>query len=380
MSHRKIRMGMIGGGLNSFIGIVHRIAAYIGEEYTIVGGAFDTDYDQALKFANQLELDPSRTYPNIDTFIEKESALPENERIEVVVVVTPNFLHYPMAKQLIQAGFNVICEKPVTNTAAEAIELEELVNKHGVVFALTHTYTGYPMVRQMKTMIAEGVIGKVQKVDAQYYQGWINPVIHDKEKRAGVWRLDPAKAGQSCCMGDIGVHAFNMIEYTTGLTTTKVLADLNTLYEDNPLDIDGTAICAYNNGAKGLVRASQIATAEENSLSIAVYGTKGALKWEQENPNYLYHLPEGGIQQVLKPGHAYNGEFAKISTKMAPGHPEGIFDSMANLYLGAAKAIRGEKFLDGAFPGIRDGVRGMKFIEAVLHSSNNGNVWTEIVD
>lgn len=380
MSLRKIRMGMIGGGLNSFIGIVHRIAAYIGEEYTIIGGAFDTDYEMALKFARQLELDTNRTYPNIDEFIAKESALPADERIEAVVVVTPNFLHYPMAKQLIQAGFHVICEKPVTNTAAEAMELEDLVNKHGVVFALTHTYTGYPMVRQMKSMIAEGVIGKVQKVDAQYYQGWINPVIHDKEKRAGVWRLDPAKAGQSCCMGDIGVHAFNMIEYTTGLKTTKLLADLNTLYEDNPLDIDGTAICVFDNGARGLVRASQIATAEENNLRIAVYGTKGSLKWEQENPNYLYHLPDGGIQQVLKPGHAYNGEFAKISTKMAPGHPEGIFDSMANLYLGAAKAIRGEKYLDGAFPGIRDGVRGMKFIEATLHSSKNGNVWTEIED
>ena len=380
MLQRKIRMGMIGGGLSSFIGIVHRIASYTGEQYKLVGGAFDTDYDRALEFANQLELDPSRTYPNIDIFIEKELALPENERIEAVVVVTPNFLHYPMAKQLIQAGFNVICEKPVTNTAAEAVELEELVNKHNVVFALTHTYTGYPMVRQMKSMIADGVIGKVHKVDAQYYQGWINPVIHDPEKRKGVWRLDPAKAGQSCCMGDIGVHAFNMVEYTTGLKTEKVLADINTLYEDNPLDIDGTALLRLDNGIRGIVRASQIATAEENSLAIAVYGDKGGLRWEQENPNYLYYLPEGGVAQTLKPGHEYNSEFAKISTKMAPGHPEGIFDSMANLYLGAAKAIRGEEYMDGAFPDIRDGVRGMKFIEAVLASAKDGNVWTEIVD
>ncbi len=381
MSERKkIRLGMIGGGLSSFIGIVHRIATYIGEEYRLVGGAFDTDHDNALKFANQLELDPSRTYPNIDMFIEKELALPADQRIEAVVVVTPNFLHYPMAKQLIQAGFHVICEKPVTNTAAEAVELEGLVEKHKVVFMLTHTYTGYPMVRQMKSMIAEGVIGKIQKIDAQYYQGWINPVIHDKEKRKGVWRLDPAKAGQSCCMGDIGVHAFNMIEYTTGLTTKKVLADLDTLYEDNPLDIDGTAMLRMENGAHGLVRASQIATAEENSLRISVYGTKGALKWEQEDPNYLYHLQEGEPMHVLKPGHAYAGKLAAESTKMAPGHPEGIFDSMANLYIGAAKAIRGEKHLDGAYPTIRDGVRGMKFIEAVLDSDKNGNTWTEIED
>ncbi|OEK06292.1 Gfo/Idh/MocA family protein [Roseivirga misakiensis] len=376
----KIRLGMIGGGLSSFIGIVHRIAAYIGEEYTLVGGAFDTDYDNAIKFANKLELDPSRTYPDIDTFIEKESALPSDQRIEAVVVVTPNFLHYPMAKQLIQAGFHVICEKPVTNTAAEAIELEELVNKHKVVFALTHTYTGYPMVRQMKSMIAEGIIGDIQKVDAQYYQGWINPVIHDPEKRKSVWRLDPAKAGQSCCMGDIGVHAFNMIEYTTGLKTLKVLSDLNTLYADNPLDIDGTAMLRFEDEVRGIVRASQIATAEENSLRISVYGTKGALKWEQEDPNYLYHLEDGEPVKVLKPGHVYASEFAKQSTKMAPGHPEGIFDSMANLYIGAAKAIRGEEYIDGAFPTIRDGVRGMKFIEAVLESDKNGNTWAEIDD
>lgn len=371
---------MIGGGHSSFIGIVHRIASYIGEQYTLVGGAFDTDFERAVDFAKALELDPSRAYPNIDAFVAGETALPADKRIEAVVVVTPNFLHYSMAKQLIQAGFHVICEKPVTNTAAEAIELENLVNKHKVVFALTHTYTGYPMVRQMKSMIASGIIGDVHKVDAQYYQGWINPVIHDKEKRKEVWRLDPAKAGQSCCMGDIGVHAFNMIEYTTGLTTTKVLADLNTLYDDNPLDIDGTAMLRFSNGASGLVRASQIATAEENNLRIAAYGKKGALKWEQENPNYLYYLPEGGIMQVLKPGHDYNSELSKISTKMAPGHPEGIFDSMANLYLGAAKAIRGEDYIDGAFPTIRDGVRGMKFIEAVLASNKEGNTWTEIVD
>uniref|UniRef100_UPI004047741C Gfo/Idh/MocA family protein n=1 Tax=Roseivirga sp. TaxID=1964215 RepID=UPI004047741C len=380
MSQRKIRLGMIGGGHSSFIGIVHRIASYIGEQYTLVGGAFDTDYDRAIDFAKQLELDPSRTYPNIDAFVAGEAAIPADQRIEAVVVVTPNFLHYPMAKQLIQAGFHVICEKPVTNTAAEAVELEDLVAKHKVIFALTHTYTGYPMVRQMKSMIADGVIGDVQKVDAQYYQGWINPVIHDKEKRKSVWRLDPEKAGQSCCMGDIGVHAFQMVEYTTGLKTKKVLSDLNTLYADNALDVDGTALLRFENNVRGIVRASQIATAEENNFTVAVYGTKGSLKWEQENPNYLYFLQENQPMQVMKPGHAYSSELAKQSTKMAPGHPEGIFDSMANLYTGAAKAIRGEAYLEGSYPTIRDGVRGMKFIEAVLASAKAGNTWTEIVD
>ena len=203
MVKKKIRMGMIGGGHGSFIGILHRIAAYMGEDYNLVGGAFDFDYDRAKLFAEELELDLSRVYENIDVFIEKELALDEDARIEVVVIVTPNFLHYSMAKKLIEAGFNVICEKPVTTTSAEALDLEALVEKNKVVFALTHTYTGYPMVRQMKTMIAEGVIGKIQKIDAQYYQGWINPVIHDKNERSKVWRLDPAKAGISSCMGDI---------------------------------------------------------------------------------------------------------------------------------------------------------------------------------
>ena len=292
MSQSKIKLGMIGGGSSSFIGIVHRIAAYMGENYTLVGGAFDTDHKKALEFADSLDLDLARCYANIDAFIAGENSLPKAERIKVVVIVTPNFLHYTMAKQLIKAGFHVICEKPVTNTAAEAIELEQLVEKHKVVFVLTHTYTGYPMVRQMKTMIGDGMIGDIQKVDAQYYQGWINPVIHDKEKRKSVWRLDPEKAGQSCCMGDIGVHAFNMIEYTTGLKTTKVLSDLNTLYDDNALDVDGTALLHFENGVRGIVRASQIATGEENNLKIAVYGKKGALKWEQENPNYLSFFQE----------------------------------------------------------------------------------------
>lgn len=371
---------MIGGGLSSFIGIVHRIASYIGEDYKLVGGAFDTDYDRALEFADGLDLDPSRTYKNIDEFVKGELALPKEERIEAVTVVTPNFLHYPMAKQLIEAGFHVICEKPVTNTAAEAVELEELVAKHNVIFCLTHTYQGYPMVRQMRDMIRSGVIGKIQKVDAQYYQGWINPVIHDKEARKTVWRLDPAKAGQSCCMGDIGVHAFNMAEYMTGLKTTSVLAELETLYDDNPLDIDGTALLRFEDGSKGIVRASQIATGEENSLRVSVYGTKGGLRWEQEDPNYLYYMDEGKALQVLKPGHEYNGELAKISTKMAPGHPEGIFDSMGNLYKGTAKAIRGEEHMDGEYPTIREGVRGMKFIEATLESNRNDNTWTDIND
>lgn len=378
MSQRKIRLGLIGGGFNSFIGVVHRVAAYMFEDYEIVGGVFDVDFAESKRFAEHLELDVSRTYEDIDKFITAEKASPEDQRIEAVSVLTPNFLHYSMAKKLIEAGFHVICEKPITITATEAIELEELVGKHQVVFALTHTYTGYPMARQMKQMIADGAIGKVQKVDAQYYQGWINPIIHDKEQRKAVWRLDPKKSGQSSCFGDIGVHAFNMIEYATGIEVASVLADLDTLYDDNPLDVDGTALVRLANGAKGLVRASQIATGEENNITIAVYGDKGGLKWVQEDPTYLTYFQNDKPVQIYKPGHPYATDFAKESTKIAPGHPEGLFDAMGNIYKGASLAIRNKPFKEGAFPTVRDGVRGMKFIEGVLESHRNGQVWVNI--
>ena len=378
MKKHKIRLGLIGGGPNSFIGPVHRIAAYMGERYELVGGVFDVDYAAGKTFAEGLELDTSRTYENLEHFIAGELALPEDRRIECVSVLTPNFLHYEMAKKLIEAGFHVICEKPITITAAEAEELEQLVNKHQVVFCLTHTYTGYPMVRQMKSMIASGAIGKIQKVDAQYYQGWINPFIHEQSKRASVWRLDPAKSGQSCCYGDIGVHAFNLIEYTTGLKVERVLADINTLYEDNPLDVDGSTLLRTKEGVRGVICASQIATGEENNINLAVYGDKAGLRWEQENPTYLKYMVEGQPAQILKPGNPYTSVFAMESTKIAPGHPEGLFDAMGNIYQGTAKAIRKEPYTDGAFPTVNDGVRGMKFIEAVLASSRGGQVWKTI--
>ena len=374
----KIRLGLIGGGLSSFIGIVHRVAAYIGENYVLTGGVFDVDFDKGNQFAAQLELDAARSYPSLEIFIEKELALAQEERIQVVSILTPNFLHFEMAKKLVSAGFNVICEKPITVTADEARSLEKLVQEKRVVFGLSHTYTGYPMIRQMKSMIAQGKIGRIQKVDAQYYQGWINPSIHQEKERKKVWRLNPKMSGLSCCMGDIGVHAFNLIEYTTGLEIDKVLADLDTLYPENELDVDGTTLLRMNNGSRGVITASQIATGEENNLSIAVYGDKGGLKWEQEHPMYLKHLIEGAPTQIYKPGNTYNSDFALESTKIAPGHPEGLFDAMGNIYNGVAAAIQGKPYRAGAFPTVHDGVRGMSFIEAVLSSSSQGQVWIKV--
>ena len=310
--------------------------------------------------------------------VAEELKLPSEERIQVFSVLTPNFLHFPMAKKLLESGFHVICEKPMTMTYEEALELETIQKKNNNLFALTHTYTGYPMVRQMKMMIASGEIGEIQKVDAQYYQGWINPIIHDSELRKTTWRLDPEKSGISCCMGDIGVHAYQMIEYMTGLEVKDILADLNHLYDDNQMDIDGTVLLRFNKPAKGVLRASQIATGEENNFSVAVYGKKAALKWEQENPNYLYLLEEGQPLRVLKPGHDYNSELSLDGTKLPPGHPEGIFDAMGNIYKGMAKAVRGEDYNPAEFPSMRDGVRGMHFIETAVGSHRDGNVWKSL--
>ncbi len=375
---RKIKLGIIGGGGDSLIGVLHRIASCMYDNYEIVGGVFNPVWEENISFAEKIDVRTDRIYPDFDTFIAKEIGLPKEERIEVVSVLTPNFLHFPMAKKLIENGFHVICEKPLTTTYKEAEILEVALEKAKIVFAVTYTYTGYPMVRQMREMIKNGVLGKIHKVDIQYYQGWINGFIHDKEQRSKVWRLDPEKAGISCCIGDIGTHAYNMAEYLTGMEVTSVLADLNYLYEDNSLDIDGTVLLRFSKHVKGVIRASQIATGEENGFQVKIYGTKGGFNWEQENPNSLHLLSDEQPMQVFKPGHTYNSELSLDGTKLPPGHPEGIFDSMANIYSGVAKAIRKETYNTGEFPTMRDGVRGMKFIEQCVVSHKEGNVWVDL--
>ncbi|MCK0190506.1 Gfo/Idh/MocA family oxidoreductase [Arenibacter sp. F20364] len=375
---KKIRLGILGGGGDSLIGVLHRVASQINDNYEIVGAVFNPDFEANVAFAKEIDVPTNRIYKDFDTLVEEELKLPKEERIQVCSVLTPNFLHFPMAKKLLENGFHVICEKPMTTTYEEAKILQATLEKAKTVFAVTHTYTGYPMVRQMREMIKAGAIGKIHKVDAQYYQGWINSIIHDKAKRSTVWRLDPKKAGISSCMGDIGVHAFNMIEYTTGLTIKSILADFNYLYEDNQMDVDGTVLIRMGNHVKGVIRSSQVATGEENGLTIAIYGENGGLRWEQENPNYLYVLSDDKPLQVYKPGHAYNSKLSLDGTKLPPGHPEGIFDSMANIYLGVARAIRGEKYNDGEFPTMMDGVRGLDFIESSVESNKKGNVWVDL--
>lgn len=377
---KKIRLGILGGGGDSLIGVLHRIAAHINDNYAIVGAVFNPDHNESLSFAKEIDVPTNRIYKDFDTLIEEELKLPKEDRIEVCSIQTPNFLHFPMAKKLLDNGFHVICEKPMTTTYEEAIILQEAHKKAGTVFAVTHTYTGYPMVRQMREMIKKGVLGKIHKVDAQYYQGWINSIIHDKEKRSTVWRLDPKKAGISSCMGDIGVHAFNLVEYTTGLKVKSILADFNYLYDDNQMDVDGTVLIKIDDHTKGVIRASQVATGEENGLAISIYGDKAGLRWEQERPNVLYKLSDTEPVQIYKPGHAYNSDLSLDGTKLPAGHPEGIFDAMANIYLGVARAIRGEAYNDGEFPTMLDGVRGLNFIEATVESHKKGNDWVILED
>ena len=342
-----------------------------------MGGVFNPIWEENIGFAKKLGLPKSRIYKDLEDFIGNETALPTDQRVQVVSVLTPNFLHFPMAKRLLEEGFHVICEKPLTTSYREALELKKIREEKQSIFAVTYTYTGYPMIRQMRSMIQNGDIGEIQKIDAQYYQGWINPVIHSPESRKSVWRLQPEKSGQSCCIGDVGTHAFQMLEYVMGQKIKTILADLNYLYEDNFMDIDGTILLRMSGNAKGVLRASQIATAEENNFTIAIYGTKGHLKWAQENPNYLYFGLENTPLQVLKPGHEYNTNSANDATKLPPGHPEGIFDAMGNIYNGVANAIA-KKAVDGSYPDLYDGVRGMQFIEAVVQSHQSGNTWIEM--
>ena len=374
----KIRLGFIGGGSNSMIGVLHRIASSMFDRFEIVGGVFGSDIDQSLSFGERLGVDLTRVYPSVPALIESERRLAEDERMEVISILTPNFLHFSNAKLLLENGFHVICEKPVTTTLKEAQELASIQELSNKVFAVTYTYTGYPMVRQMKYMIDEGAVGKVQKIDAQYFQGWINPIIHDPEKRNSTWRLQPEKSGISCCIGDIGTHAFDMVEYVSGLRVEQVLSDLNYVYPDNPMDVDGSVLIRCEDGTKGCIRASQIATGEENSFVVKIYGDKGALWWDQENPNCLHLLKEGQPAQLLKPGNAYNSELSLDGTKLPPGHPEGIFDAMGNIYNGVARAIRKEPYTQGEYPTIEQGLRGMDFIEKVVASHQEGNVWKKL--
>lgn len=380
----KIRMGMVGGGEGAFIGAVHRMAANLDGQIELVCGAFSATAEKSTRSGEALFLDPARCYSSYQEMMEKEAALPDGERMDFVSIVTPNHMHFPVAQAALNAGFHVMSDKPATLTLDEALTLRETVNKTGLLYGLTHTYTGYPLVREAKVRVANKDFGDIRKVVVEYPQGWLADSSGDDGKQAA-WRIDPAKAGVSCCMGDIGVHAANLAEFVCGLKITKMCADLSTFVDGRQLDDDGSVLLKFNNGAKGVLLASQISVGEENGIRIRAYGQKGGLEWRQEEPNTLLLKWNHKPAEVLRTA-AY-GEFsalAQAAIRTPAGHPEGYLEAFANLYKDFAEHIRARKESRDtadtakALTGIEDAVRGMAFIEHVVKASEQEEKWHEL--
>ena len=381
-NHRKIRMGMIGGGQGAFIGAVHRIAASIDQQVELVCGAFSSNPETSLASGNELYLPADRSYASFAEMMEKEAALPLGERMDFVVIVTPNHVHFPAAKAALEAGFHVLSDKPATLDHAQAVELKTIVDKSGLIYGLTHNYTGYPMVKQAKHMIENGDLGKIRKVVVEYPQGWLATKIEDSDQKQAAWRTDPKKSGAAGCIGDIGTHAENLAEYITGLEIKELAADLTSFVVGRRLDDDGNILLRFGNGAKGILHASQISVGEENNLNIRVWGETGGLEWHQNEPNTLLvkHLEQP--QQVYRTGNGYLCEAAAEAARTPPSHPEGYLEAFANIYLAYSGHIRdrlnGEEKESYDYPSIDDGIRGMAFIEATVASSNNNAAWTSL--
>lgn len=384
---RKLKMGMIGGGPGAFIGEVHRKAASLDGEIELVAGAFDIDPKNSKKMGKELALDPSRVYSDYKTMIKSELALAEGERVDFVAVTTPNNWHFPIARDFLKAGIHVMCEKPMTISVKEAKELVALVKKTKCVFGLMHNYTGYPMVKLAKDMVAKNKLGKIRKVVVQYPQGWLATLLEKTGQMQAAWRTDPKQSGAGGCVGDIGTHAANLAEYITGNKITEICAELTAFLPGRKLDDDCNCIIKFNNGSKGVLHASQISIGEENNLAIWVHGEKGSVEWHQEDPNYLYVRPLGQPDQVWKRGNDYVGKISKAAargTRLPAGHPEAFFEAFANNYVNFTEtvkcAVAGTKASALAldFPGVQEGLRGMQFIETVVASNKSKQKWTKV--
>jgi len=370
---RKLKYGMVGGGPDAFIGGVHRIAAAIDGQTELVAGAFSSDPRKSRQQGEVLFLDSSRVYGSYEEMAEKEAALPEGVRIDFVSIVTPNHMHFPVARTFIEAGFNVICDKPMTRTVEEAEDLVRLVKKHDVVFALTHNYTGYPMVKQARALVKDGKIGTIRKVVVEYPQGWLATPQDAEGQKQAAWRTDPARAGVSSCVGDIGSHAENLARYITGLEMESILADMTTFVEGRRLEDDANLLVQYKGGARGVLWASQVAVGEENHLVIRIYGETGRLEWDQEDPNYLWFQVDGEPLQKWTRGSDYVGPDAAAHSRIPSGHPEGYLEGFANIYRNACAAmaakITGEKTDPSRdFPTVEDGAVGVHFIHKAVES------------
>lgn len=380
----RVRMGLVGGGPGAFIGDVHRMAARIDGEIDLVCGAFSSQAEKSAEAGRNLYLPETRVYESYTQMFAAEATLPADERMEFVAIVTPNHLHYPIAVAALEAGFHVMCEKPATFTLAESLQLKNAIEKTGLLFGVTHTYTGYPLVHEARERVARGDLGTITKILVEYNQGWLADTEAESSKQAS-WRIDPKQAGISCCMGDIGVHAANLAETITGSNITRVLADLAAVVPGRQLDDDGSVLLRFENGARGVLVASQISVGEENNLTIRVYGTKGGLEWHQMNPNTLTLKWADKPAETIRAGWGYVGNTAQHNTRTPAGHPEGYLEAFANLYTNFSVAVKharthksnGITPITGV-PGIEDAINGMAFIQAVVTSSADGNVWLDI--
>lgn len=378
---QKIRIGMVGGGRGAFIGAVHRMAAALDGEIELVCGAFSSDPEKSIASGADLGLAPDRCYATFQDMIRREKRLRPDKRMHAVSIVTPNHVHFAPAKMALENGFHVICDKPVAFNLKEALALEKLVEKTGLIFALTHNYTGYPMVKQARMMIKNGELGKIRKVVVEYPQGWLSTPAEQTGNKQASWRTDPTKSGVAGSMGDIGTHAENLAEYITGLRITELCADISIFVPGRLLDDDGNVLLRFEEGAKGVLHASQISAGEENNLNIRVYGEKGGIEWRQMEPNTLVVKWLDKPVQLLRTGVGTVYPEAQAATRLPGGHPEGYLEAFANIYKNFAHCVRAHEEgrqpdpVHQDFPSIHDGVRGMRFIERVIASGKSKTKW-----
>ena len=388
MAHRKLRMGMIGGGKDAFIGAIHRIAANMDGLIELVCGALSVNPQNAIDSGKMLFLPEDRTYTSYDEMFAAESKLPAGERMDFVTIVTPNFAHFDPAIKALEHGFNVVIEKPMTFTLEEAKLLKAKLDETGLLLLLTHTYSGYPMVKEAKQLVKSGAFGKIRKIYAEYHQGWLSKLSEKEGNAQAAWRTDPTKSGKSGCMGDIGTHAAHLAEYISGLKITQLCASLNTVVEGRLLDDDGAVLLRFEENATGTLSATQVAAGEENALKIRVYGEKGGLEWSQQEPNTLTLRWSDKPAETYRAGAGYSAwesVYATQNTRTPGGHPEGYLEAFGNLYRNFALTLQAQinneephaVWLD--FPGVEDGIRGMAFIENVVASSQSSEKWTDYV-
>ena len=381
---RKLRMGMVGGGLTSFIGPVHRKAAGIDGEIELVCGAFSIIPGESKATGEALYLNPKRVYETYQEMFEAEKQLPADQRIDFVSVVTPNHVHFGPSKMALESGFHVVVEKPISFNLDEAKELQQLVSKTGLLLGLTHTYTGYPLVKEARRMVADGKFGKIRKVFVEYPQGWLSTLLEGTGNLQASWRTDPKQSGMGGAIGDIGTHAANLAEYITGLKITEVCAMLNTVVPGRLLDDDSSMLIRFDNGASGVLMATQVAAGEENNLNIRIYGEKGGLEWKQEEPNTMILKWLDRPKEIIRTGMGYLSQDAKNFIRTPAGHPEGYLEAFANIYRAFSKAVRDYKpgaklnIKDYDFPGVDDGVHGMSFVQTVVESSKSAQKWTKL--